>query len=312
MNLKQMRHVVAVAESRNFVRAAERVRLSQPALSRSVQAAEALLGFALFDRGGAEVTVTPAGAFVIERARELLFGLRCFERDVDLFRSRQIGRLAIGAGPFAAAVILPQILPRLRREHPGIELRVEVNQWPYLTEHLRNEALDFYIASTADVAPQPFLEVEPLARYPGHFYVRSGHPLLERESVAAKDMLEFGFATVNMPQKIRLFLMERLGIDPCGQLPVALECNDVGLLKQVALESDTVLASVDVGVAAEARGGALVRLPLADIPTLTAELGAVYLKWRSHSPIAALVLDRIRAIARELAGYGSADSGTSC
>lgn len=300
MNLKQMRHVVAVAEARNFVRAAEQVRLSQPALSRSVQAAEAHLGFPLFDRGGAEVSVTPAGAFVIERARELLFGMRCFERDVDMFRSRQIGRLAIGAGPFAAAVILPRILPALRREHQGIELRVEVNQWPYLVEHLRNEELDFFIASTADVPRQPFLEVEALARYTGHFYVRAGHPLLVQPQVRARDLPAFGIATVNMPLSIRTFLQDKMSVEPDAPLPIALECNDVHLLKRVAMDSDTVLASVDIGVIEEARRGDLVKLYIEDIPTLTPELGVVYLKGRSHSPVAAMVLERMRIIAREL------------
>ena len=67
MVIKRLKHLVALADERNFSRAAERVHLSQPAFSRSVQSAEAELGLQLFDRGSLEVSCTSAGNFVIER-----------------------------------------------------------------------------------------------------------------------------------------------------------------------------------------------------------------------------------------------------
>ena len=69
MDLKRWSHIVAVAERRSFARAAELVHLSQPALSRSIQAAEAELGLRLFDRGPAGVVATPAVAMAVGRAR---------------------------------------------------------------------------------------------------------------------------------------------------------------------------------------------------------------------------------------------------
>ena len=107
MDIKRLKHLVALAEERNFGRAAERVHLSQPAFSRSVQNAEAELGLQLFDRGSLEVSCTSAGSFVIERARKLLFDSRCLERDVSLYRERLIGDLAFGVGPFPAATLVP-------------------------------------------------------------------------------------------------------------------------------------------------------------------------------------------------------------
>ena len=81
MDLKRWAH--AVAERRSFARAAEQIHLSQPALTRSIQAAEAELGLRLFDRGRQEVVPTPAGEFVVARARQLVFNSRCLERDVE-------------------------------------------------------------------------------------------------------------------------------------------------------------------------------------------------------------------------------------
>lgn len=107
MDLKRLKHLVALADTRNFGRAAIQCHLTQSAFSRSIQAAEEEYGLQLFDRGPLEVTCTDAGAFVVERARKLLFENRCLERDVSLYRERQIGDLAFGVGPFPAATLVP-------------------------------------------------------------------------------------------------------------------------------------------------------------------------------------------------------------
>jgi DNA-binding transcriptional LysR family regulator len=143
MELKRMAHLVALADARHFGRAAERCHLSQPAFSRSVLAAEDELGLKLFNRETPEITCTDAGAFVVERARKLLFESRCLERDVNMYRDRQIGDIAFGVGPYPAATLLLSLLCELRASYPGINTRVEVNNAQYLTEHLRSETLDF-------------------------------------------------------------------------------------------------------------------------------------------------------------------------
>src|SRR5687767_13169743 len=101
MDLRRMQHVIALAEERNFGRAADRVHLSQPAFSRSIQAAEDEWGMKLFDRGGAGgVKCTGAGAHLVERMRKVIGDWRALERDVFLYRDQQIGDLSIGMGLF--------------------------------------------------------------------------------------------------------------------------------------------------------------------------------------------------------------------
>ena len=90
MNLRRLNHVVALADTLHFARAAEAAHLSQPAFSRSIQAIEADLGIRLFDRDIGDVRATSAGEFVIERARKLLFEARCLQRDVDLYRDGEL------------------------------------------------------------------------------------------------------------------------------------------------------------------------------------------------------------------------------
>ena len=293
MDLKRLQHLVALADERNFSRAAERVHLSQPAFSRSVQAAESELGLQLFDRGNLEVTCTSAGHFFIERARELLFNSRCLERDVRLYRDQLMGDLAIGVGPFPAATIVPALMIELRARYPGINSRVEVNNWQYLLEHLRAEELDFFVADTRDVPKDASLSVTQLGQQRGHFYVRAGHPLRKKRLTPA-EMAPYGLASVRLPESIKQLFRQLMGLKANDRLPLALECDDVHLLKQVTLASDTVLACSAKAVEADVASGLLRELPLVGLPPLHTQLGVVSLKGRSHSPIASFAIDFMR------------------
>lgn len=297
MDLKRLKHLIALADERNFARAAERVHLSQPAFSRSIQSAEAELDMRLFDRGTTEATPTPAGTFIVERARKLLFDSRCLERDIDLYRKNQIGDLAFGVGPFPAATLLPTLMPELRQQFAGVRLRVEVNNWMYLAEHLRNEELDFFVADTRDLPASADLEVSLLARQFGSFYIRRGHPLLLKKIIQPSDLVFYGLATVRLPQIIRIGLAKILALEEGAALPLALECDDVLTLKRTALGSDTVLAMVHAAVADEVATGELCPIILPGIPSLYSEMGIVSLRGRSHSPVAHFVIERLRQLA---------------
>jgi DNA-binding transcriptional LysR family regulator len=301
MDIKRMRHLVALSEERNFARAAERVHLSQPALSRSVRAAEGELGIALFDRGGVQVVPTPAGAFVLERVRKLLFDSRCLERDIDLYRKKLIGDAAFGTGPFPASSLLPRLLPEMRAAYPAVRIRVEVNNWAYLVQHLRREDLDFFVADVRDLPRDADLDLTMLARQRGGFYARSGHPLLAQQPLHPSALTAYGIATVRLPQVVRAAVHRLLGLSDEEPLPLALECDDVQVLKSAALGSDTVLASVHAAVAQETARGLLHPLELVGVPPLHTEMGVVSLRGRSHSPVAAHLIARLTALAQEIA-----------
>lgn len=297
MDLKRLKHLVALADERNFGRAAERVHLSQPAFSRSVQAAESELGMQLFDRGNLDVSCTAAGTFVIERARKLLFDSRCLERDVSLYRERLIGDIAFGVGPFPAATMLPALMVELRTRYPGINSRVEVNNWQYLVEHLRAEELDFFVADTRDVPQDADLTISGAGQQHGHFYVRAGHPLQRKKNLNASAIVPYGLASVRLPLKIRGLFRQLLELNANDHLPIALECDDVHLLKRVALSSDTVLASTDAAVAEEVATRQLFALQLSGVPPLYSDMGIVSLKGRSFSPMVEFAVTYLREVA---------------
>jgi DNA-binding transcriptional LysR family regulator len=295
MDLKRWVHVLAVADRRSFVRAAEQVHLSQPALTRSIQAAEAELGLALFDRGTQEVTVTPAGEFVIARARQLVFNSRCLARDVALYRNRGLGDIAFGVGPFPAGTFLPPLLADLRREHPDIHLRVEISNWELLVKRLLEEDIEFFVADTRDLPANPQLHVAPLRDEPGGFYVRRGHPLARRRSVPIREVWQHGVVTVRLPQGVRTLLSRLLGAEPGAPLPLALECDNLHVLRTVAMQSESVLAAPHAAVVDEVAAGALKLLVVPELPVVAAQMGVVTLRGRTPSPMAELILGRLAA-----------------
>jgi DNA-binding transcriptional LysR family regulator len=291
MDLKRLDHLVALADARNFSRAAERVHLTQPAFSRSVQAAEAELGLQLFDRGSREVTCTVAGSFVIDRARKLLFDSRCLERDVSLYREGLAGDISFGVGPYLSATLLPQLMIELRGRFAGVSSRVEVNNWKYLVEHLRAEELEFCASDIRDVPRDPDLAVTNIGRLRGGFYARKGHPLLSRKNPRPAELARHGIASVKLPAEIRAAFKKMLRLGANGSLPIVVECDDVNLLKRVSLATDTVLACPRAAVREEAGAGQLQEIVLRDVPPLFSSVGVVALKGRSFSPMAQYAVD---------------------
>ena len=293
MDLKRLKHLVALADTRNFGRAATQCHLTQSALSRSIQAAEDELGLLLFDRGTLEVSCTDAGAFVVERARRLLFESRCLERDVSLYRERLLGDLAFGVGPYPAATVVPPLLTEIRTRFAGVCVRVEVNNADFLATHLRAEELDFYLADVRNVVAAPDLNIIRVAKLSAGFYVRAGHPLLAQESITGAAILPYGLGSVRLPEVMRTVLGSLMGLEAGKRLPLAVECDDLNLLKSLAMSSDTVIGCTDMGMAQDVQAGRLVRLEMADIAPMFADMAIVSLKGRSYSLMAQFAVDFI-------------------
>ena len=294
IDLRRLGHLVALADERHFARAAGRVHLSQPAFSRSIQALESQVGQRLFERGGPDVRPTPAGEFLIERARRLLFQARSLERDAALFALGQLGDTAFGVGPIPAATLMPRVLWRLRQRHPQVSLRVAVGNWHQLLEELHDETIEFCVADVRDLPADAALRIESLGRQRGGFYVRAGHPLAGRPCTLAA-LWACGVAATRLPAVVTSALSALLAL-PAGQTPtLVLECDDLALLRGVALSGDTVLAVTDAAVAADLATGTLCALDVPGLPAMHAQMGVISLQARSLSPMARRAIGAIQA-----------------
>src|SRR5690606_39224461 len=132
MNLKQLNHIVALSETLNFGKAAERVFLSQSALSKSIQAIEQQIGIVIFDRTKNSVLVTPTGRFVIEHAKHLLAETRNFHKNLEYLKTGEQGTIKVGSGPFPAKCFLHTAIRQLQMQYPRISLDIRIDNWTNL------------------------------------------------------------------------------------------------------------------------------------------------------------------------------------
>ena len=295
VDIKHLGHLIALADERHFARAAERVHLSQPAFSRSIQSLEQDVGLRLFDRETGDVKPTPAGVFLIERARRLLFDARCLSRDMDLYRDSGLGSTAFGAGPFPTAAIMHRAIPLLRQRYPGISLRLEASNWELLYELLLREEIEFFVGDMRDLPADPRIEAAALARLPAYLYARTGHPLAGR-SCSFRQAWDHGLAATKLPRGMQALLGQLLALPPTEYPVPCFESDDVSLLRSLALNSDTAIAAPEAALSADVTAGLLVQLEVTDLPPVYADTAIVTLANRTPSPMAQRVVACIREL----------------
>ncbi|MFN3745541.1 MAG: LysR family transcriptional regulator [Hyphomicrobiaceae bacterium] len=124
LDLQQLRTFVAIADAGGVTKAAERLHLSQPAVSRQIQALETALGIALFVRVGRRVRLTSAGEDLLAHSRRVLAGAQALRQRARALQGGDAGVVRIGATPPMIEAILVRFLPGYRVRHPGVDVHV--------------------------------------------------------------------------------------------------------------------------------------------------------------------------------------------
>jgi len=185
MELQQLRYAVAVGDTANFTRAAERVFVSQPSLSQQIINLETELGHKLFHRLGRRAVPTEAGAAFLVRARRILAEVENTTREIrdDPSFGRQI---VVGAIPTVAPYLLPPVLDRCRKAHPELVVHAREDFRTPLCRAVAEGELDLALVSLPVKDPQ--LSVEPLLTEPLLLVVHRDHPLASKAEVSAPDL----------------------------------------------------------------------------------------------------------------------------
>ena len=122
MNARQLEYAIALSEMRNFSQVAEKLGITQPALSKQILSLESELGVKLFDRSTTPMTLTAAGESFIQQARELQYRQEQLVHSMSRFQSGEAGRLVIGVSPFRALYMIPEIAKKVRDKFPGVQV----------------------------------------------------------------------------------------------------------------------------------------------------------------------------------------------
>jgi DNA-binding transcriptional LysR family regulator len=257
MELRELEYFVAVAEERQFTRAAARVHVSQSGLSAAIRSLEGELRESLFERTTRRVQLTAAGEALLPEARRALAAAQAGADAVRAVHGLQRGSVALGVMQEMSLIDLPRTLARYHRRFPGIELRLRHAAAGEARRLVLGGELDIAITSPPE-RPNARLTCRVLMRTPLVLACRADDPLAARRMVAAADLADrqlVGFPEGWAMRSLAHTFLSRAG----NALDVQFEVNDTG----TAL--DLVEAGLGVALLAEAlvaRRRALRTVPL--------------------------------------------------
>jgi DNA-binding transcriptional LysR family regulator len=162
VNLEQLRSFVEVAQLGNFTRAAERLHLAQPSLSRQIAALEQDLGAELFRRARGGSTLTVAGESLLPLARRMLADAESVRRELAELAGLERGRVRLGATPTLCISLVAEVLRTFHGRYPGIELHLSEQGSRALLDELAAGELDLALITTSDTAAADRFVVTPL------------------------------------------------------------------------------------------------------------------------------------------------------
>lgn len=215
-DLRRVTHFVAVAEDLHFGRAADRLFMSQPALSQSVRKLERSLGLLLFERTSRRVTLTSAGHVLLREATEVLgCVLRMVERTVAT-ADRSIATLAVGYAP-ACSRTATRVISALAESAPAVTLDCRQDQSHWVIQAVLAGTLDVGMALSG-VNP-PGLASRPLRRFPLVCAMDKSHPLADRCWITPQDLSEYPLIVVKSSIPSAWMTVLRALLEQAGAVP---------------------------------------------------------------------------------------------
>ncbi len=289
MNIRHLEHFLAVAETGSFSRAADKLFLTQSALSRSIQALEAEVDGRLLDRVGKRNELTPLGRQVAERARRIVLEASEIRRGAELMRQSNAGVMRVGLGSGPGALLMTPLMCHMAQNHPQVRVHITRGPTELQLVKLRARELDALVVDQRRVAPDEALAIEPVGDMAAGWIVRSGHPLMQRRSVTLDDMLAYPMATTPLSDEVARQLVDRYGPRANPAQFATLECDDVGGLIEVVERTDAIFLGVRAAARERIEAGTLAVLPVRPALTSGARFAYVTLAGRSEAPVMSLL-----------------------
>lgn len=279
MTLVQLRHFVVLAELGAFVQASKTLYLTQPALTRSIQALEDELGGRLFDRLGRRIALTPFGHEVLQRARRLVSDADALKQTGKGLHAGLIGSLRVGLSSGPGALLSTPLMLHTAEHHPRLQLQISRGNTGVLIDALRAQLLDAVVVDVRSVRPAADLQITQTFELAAGFLVRPDHPLAQRgQPVTIDEVLTYPVASTPLSDEVARMLIGRYGPQANPDDMVTLRCDETLSIVEVARRSFAIVLTAD----AAAEG--LVRLDTTPPLDATARFGLVTLALRQEAP----------------------------
>lgn len=293
MNIKHLEHLLALADTGSFSRAAEKLFITQSALSRSIQNLEEELGGLLLDRIGKRNELTPLGRDVVSRARHIVRDAAELRHNAKLLQGEGSVSLSVGLGSGPAALLMVPLLCLAARQH-GMRVSVTQGSVELQVVHLRSRELDALVVDMRRVIPAADLNIESLAELTAGFVARADHPLAGRKVLPLSDVLQYPIASTPLSDEVARMMVDRYGLQAIPAEMVKLRCDDVTSLISAVAQTDAVFLGVIAAARSGLDDGSLVELQVRPKLSSGARYAYVTLAGRTEAPAMAIFRTFVR------------------
>lgn len=262
IRLRHLRTLREVARQGAVGRAAEVLRLSQPAVSRTLRELEASLGTPLVARDGRGIRLTAAGETFLRHAEA---GLTAIRQGIESVGPKAAGEpplLAVGALPTVSARLMPLAIARFRAATGRQPISVITGDNRLLLGQLRQGRLDLVVGRLAAPEQMAGLSFEYLYSEHVRFVVRAGHPLLQRARFVARDIRDFLVLIPVRDAIIRPYVERLLIANGVADLPERIETISDSFGRALLRRSDAIWIISEGVVANDLAEGTLAALPI--------------------------------------------------
>ena len=289
IELRQLRYFLAVAESENLTRAAERCGVSQPAISQQVQVLEELLGVQLLSRIGKRVRLTEAGQAFADRARLVLRRVDEARDVVSALAGARAGHVEVGVIPSVHMAWVPRALQVLSCTHPDVTVHVQERPSHAIETEVEAGRVEVGLGILSESSPH--LAYKRLSSGPLCLVLPRGHALAARRSASAADLE--GVRVSLHPQGYDMRGIADAWFAAAGRRPkLAYEVSSIESLLSAVRHAGT--PTLLPAIALEGREAQdLVAVPLAE-PVRTIAFGAILVRGSPPSPAAAAFLAALK------------------
>jgi DNA-binding transcriptional LysR family regulator len=259
--LSQLRTFCTVARLNSFSRAAEKLHLTQPAVSAQVVALEDFLKVKLFDRFGKKISLSESGRIALKAAEDILERVAGLDRELADLREMKAGHIAIGASQVVGVYLLPELLAQFRNAFPGITLDVRVESARRIVDMLVEGEADVGIIGEGAPIADERIAVKPVLRDELILIVPGNHIFAEMKSVPPANLVKMQFLLPRRDSASSESLLEQLAADGIRPDNV-MELGNIGAVKR-AVEAGLGVSIVSrLAVAHELEAGRLKSVPL--------------------------------------------------
>lgn len=297
---RRLRHLLSLVEHAHFGRAAAALHISQPALSKSIQALEAELGVTLLDRRRGGVALTAFGELVIQRSRGLLDAEADLLREIALLAGVETGSLRVALGPYPSVISGYPAMARLLARYPKLSVAMHVTGWREVAQQVAAREVDLGIAELSGIQDDDQFVTQLVGRHQGRMFCRPGHPILAAGPATLPQLLDYPWLTAKVPARIAVTFPHALGragrIDPAtGDFMPAIQVDVPMQLADLLAGNDALALASLAFMESDLEAGKVALVPIGNV-AFQAAYGFIHLKGRSLTPAARAYMDEVCAV----------------